>query len=164
MKSDILAKAPDVTIYHGVYPEHLRRSGAERVAMPKNRCFDKLSTGPGLNGLTKIVAKQLIKGESTWEGVIFTHCPCRLNASPIRFVPGPDEDRLQYQRASVCPYPGQPVIRAIEYELAETSLHGSYPSSDLTFLAELALYGQHVELPVQQFFRRSHPGQSTRGA
>jgi glycosyltransferase involved in cell wall biosynthesis len=47
--------------------------------------------------------------------------------------------------------------------LSQTSLHGSYPSSDLTFLAELALYGKFHVLPEYLFFRRSHPGQSTKG-
>ena len=47
--------------------------------------------------------------------------------------------------------------------LAKTSLHRSFPSSDLIFLAELALYGRYHILPEYLFFRRSHPGQSTKG-
>jgi hypothetical protein len=48
--------------------------------------------------------------------------------------------------------------------ISKTSLHGSYPSSDLVFLAELALYGKFYILPDRLFFRRSHSRQSTKGA
>ena len=48
--------------------------------------------------------------------------------------------------------------------VSKTLLHGSYPSSDLVFLAELALYGKFYVLPDRLFFRRSHPRQSTKGA
>jgi hypothetical protein len=47
--------------------------------------------------------------------------------------------------------------------LARTSLHGSFPSSDLVFMAELALYGRYFILPEYLFLRRSHPRQSTKG-
>jgi len=45
----------------------------------------------------------------------------------------------------------------------KTSLHGSYPSSDLVFLAELTLYGQYHVIPEPLFHRRIHPAQSTKG-
>ncbi len=48
--------------------------------------------------------------------------------------------------------------------VARTSLLGSYPSSDLVFLAELALYGRYYVMPEAVFYRRSHPEQSTNGA
>jgi glycosyltransferase involved in cell wall biosynthesis len=47
--------------------------------------------------------------------------------------------------------------------LSKTSLHGSFASSDLVFLAELALYGTFYVLPETLFHRRSHPAQSTKG-
>ena len=48
--------------------------------------------------------------------------------------------------------------------LSRTSLHGSFPSSDLVFQAELALYGRFYIVPEILFFRRSHPAQSTKGS
>lgn len=48
--------------------------------------------------------------------------------------------------------------------VAQTALQGSYPSADLVFLAELALYGKYFILPEKLFFRRMHPEQSTKGA
>ena len=47
--------------------------------------------------------------------------------------------------------------------IRQTALHGSYPSSDLVFLAELGLYGQFYIVPEPLFFRRNHPEQSTKG-
>ncbi len=47
--------------------------------------------------------------------------------------------------------------------ISKTALHGSYPSSDLVFLAELALYGRFYELPEYLFSPRNHPDQSTKG-
>ena len=49
-------------------------------------------------------------------------------------------------------------------EVRKTTLHGSYPSSDLVFLAELSLYGRFCEVPEYLFFPRYHPDQSTKGA
>jgi glycosyltransferase involved in cell wall biosynthesis len=46
----------------------------------------------------------------------------------------------------------------------KTSLHGSYPSSDLVFLAELALMGRFFEIPERLFLPREHSAQSTKGA
>ncbi len=48
--------------------------------------------------------------------------------------------------------------------VAKTSPHGSYPSSDLVFLAELALYGRYYIIPDPLYYRRFHAGQSTKGA
>jgi hypothetical protein len=48
--------------------------------------------------------------------------------------------------------------------LRQTSLLGSFPSSDLVLLAELALYGDFELLPEILFLRRSHPRQSTKGS
>jgi len=48
--------------------------------------------------------------------------------------------------------------------IRRTSLHGSYPSSDLVFLSELTLCGKFHELPEYIFFPRSHPDQSTKGS
>jgi glycosyltransferase involved in cell wall biosynthesis len=47
--------------------------------------------------------------------------------------------------------------------IVNTSLHGSYPSSDLVFLAELSLYGRYYIIPERLFFRRYHEEQSTKG-
>ena len=47
--------------------------------------------------------------------------------------------------------------------VSKTSLHGSFPSSDLVFLAELAFYGTFYVMPEPLFYRRMHAGQSTRG-
>ena len=47
--------------------------------------------------------------------------------------------------------------------VSKTSLHGSYPASDLVFLAELALYGRFYVIPEPLFYRRMHAGQSTIG-
>jgi glycosyltransferase involved in cell wall biosynthesis len=47
--------------------------------------------------------------------------------------------------------------------VAKTALHGSYPSADLVFLAELALYGRYYMTPEPLFYRRSHDTQSTKG-
>ncbi len=47
--------------------------------------------------------------------------------------------------------------------IRKTSLHGSYPSSDLVFLAELALHGQFYVIPEPLFYRRKHLEQSTKG-
>ncbi len=46
----------------------------------------------------------------------------------------------------------------------ETTLHGSFPSSDEVFLAEMALRGRFVEIPERLLSVRIHPQQSTRGA
>lgn len=48
--------------------------------------------------------------------------------------------------------------------VAKTSLHGSFPSSDLVFLAELTLYGKYYIIPDPLFSRRIHSSQSIRGA
>jgi glycosyltransferase involved in cell wall biosynthesis len=45
-----------------------------------------------------------------------------------------------------------------------TRLHGSFPASDLVFLAELAFYGRFHEIDAPLFFPRYHPDQSTKGA
>ena len=42
----------------------------------------------------------------------------------------------------------------------KTALHGSFPASDLVFLAELTFYGRFYELPEPLFFPRYHPEQS----
>ena len=47
--------------------------------------------------------------------------------------------------------------------LKMTPLMGSYPSSDIVLLAELALLGEYYEVPEYLFFRREHP-QTSRGA
>ncbi|MFN3980309.1 MAG: glycosyltransferase family 2 protein [Caldilinea sp.] len=46
----------------------------------------------------------------------------------------------------------------------ETQLHGSYPSSDEVFLAEVALRGEFYEIEDRLLDVRLHPNQSTRGA
>jgi glycosyltransferase involved in cell wall biosynthesis len=43
----------------------------------------------------------------------------------------------------------------------KTALHGSYPSSDMVLLAELALYGPFYEIPKPLFFPRYHSEQGT---
>jgi len=48
--------------------------------------------------------------------------------------------------------------------VAQTSLHGSYPSSDLVFFSELALIGKFEVMPDCLFYRRIHPAKSTMGA
>lgn len=48
--------------------------------------------------------------------------------------------------------------------ITKTSPHGSYPSSDLVFIAELSLYGRYYILPESLYFRRFHAEQSTKGA
>jgi glycosyltransferase involved in cell wall biosynthesis len=47
--------------------------------------------------------------------------------------------------------------------VSKTSLHGSYPSSDLVFIAELAFYGVFYVMPERLFYRRMHAEQSTKG-
>jgi glycosyltransferase involved in cell wall biosynthesis len=47
--------------------------------------------------------------------------------------------------------------------IRRTMLHGSFPSSDEIFLAEMALQGRFVELPERLLSVRIHPEQSTRG-
>jgi len=47
--------------------------------------------------------------------------------------------------------------------VAKTLLHGSFPSSDLVFLAELTLYGKYFIIPDPLFSRRIHLNQSIRG-
>jgi glycosyltransferase involved in cell wall biosynthesis len=44
--------------------------------------------------------------------------------------------------------------------LAQTRLHGNYPSADWVFLAELALVGKIREVPEPLFLRRLHEGTS----
>jgi glycosyltransferase involved in cell wall biosynthesis len=46
--------------------------------------------------------------------------------------------------------------------LRRTSLLGEYTGSDRNLLAELALHGPFFEIPEFLFFRRDHPGTSTR--
>lgn len=46
--------------------------------------------------------------------------------------------------------------------LKTTPLMGSYPSSDLVLLGELALHGEFYELPEYLFFKREHPYRSMR--
>lgn len=45
----------------------------------------------------------------------------------------------------------------------KTGLIGNYPSSDVVFIAELALYGQFYEIPEPLFLWRNHPSQSVKG-
>jgi len=47
--------------------------------------------------------------------------------------------------------------------VAQTSLmaDGSFPSADINFMAELALYGKFIEIPDYLFFRRWHTGASS---
>lgn len=59
---------------------------------------------------------------------------------------------------------GNPVYGLMRSDvIRKTSLHGSFPSSDLVFLTELALYGQIYIIPERLFFRRYHREQSTKG-
>ena len=44
--------------------------------------------------------------------------------------------------------------------VGKTALHGSFPASDLVFLAELTFYGRFCELPEPLFFPRYHADQS----
>jgi hypothetical protein len=46
--------------------------------------------------------------------------------------------------------------------LRQTTLLGTYLSSDIVLMAELVLHGKFVELPEQLFFRRMLPGASTK--
>jgi glycosyltransferase involved in cell wall biosynthesis len=46
--------------------------------------------------------------------------------------------------------------------LSRTRLHGNYNSADVILLEELALLGKIYEVPEYLFFRRIHPGISTR--
>jgi len=48
--------------------------------------------------------------------------------------------------------------------IRQTQLHGSYPSSDEVFLAEMAMRGRYYEIQDRILDVRLHPGQSTRGA
>jgi len=48
--------------------------------------------------------------------------------------------------------------------IRRTTMHGSYPSSDEVFLAELALIGQFFEIEERLLRVRRHEAQSTRGA
>jgi glycosyltransferase involved in cell wall biosynthesis len=47
--------------------------------------------------------------------------------------------------------------------VSQTGLIGGYPSADLVFLAELALYGPFHQIPEPLFVWRDHPEQSTKG-
>jgi glycosyltransferase involved in cell wall biosynthesis len=47
--------------------------------------------------------------------------------------------------------------------MRKTGLIGRYPSSDLVFLAELALHGRFYQIPECLFYWRDHPEQSTKG-
>lgn len=44
--------------------------------------------------------------------------------------------------------------------MERTRLHGTYPSADYVFLAELALLGTFATVPERLFLRRVHPGMS----
>ena len=48
-------------------------------------------------------------------------------------------------------------------EVRKTALMGNagYPSADVNFMAELALYGKFIEIPETLFYRRMHPGASS---
>jgi glycosyltransferase involved in cell wall biosynthesis len=46
--------------------------------------------------------------------------------------------------------------------LRKTRLIGSYSSSDIVLLSELALLGKYYEIPIPLFFRRDHPSSSIR--
>jgi hypothetical protein len=48
--------------------------------------------------------------------------------------------------------------------IRNTSLHGSYPSSDEVFLAEMALHGRFHEITERLLWVRVHQEQSTKGA
>lgn len=48
--------------------------------------------------------------------------------------------------------------------IRKTALHGSFPSSDEIFLAELAMNGKYYEIQDRLLQVRLHPEQSTRGA
>jgi len=48
--------------------------------------------------------------------------------------------------------------------IRQTRLHGSYPSSDLVFIAELSFYGSFYIIPDHLFLRRYHSEQSIRGS
>lgn len=48
--------------------------------------------------------------------------------------------------------------------IAKTAPHGSYPSSDLVYIAELSLYGRVFIVPEPLYYRRIHKEQSTKGS
>lgn len=56
-----------------------------------------------------------------------------------------------------------PVLGMIRADILKTTpLMGSYPSSDLVLLGELALHGKFCEIPEHLFFKRDHPYRSMR--
>lgn len=72
-------------------------------------------------------------------------------------------DRLrQYFRYYSYPKEANAVIGVIRTDvLRRSSRIGSYPSSDLVLMAELALAGEFVHVPEVLFYRRRHSHQST---
>lgn len=58
---------------------------------------------------------------------------------------------------------GNPMFGVIRRNVMEkTALIAPFPSSDMTFLAELVLYGKFCEVPERLYFHRIHPGVSSR--
>jgi glycosyltransferase involved in cell wall biosynthesis len=56
---------------------------------------------------------------------------------------------------------GNPMFAVVRREqMAKTALIAPFPSSDMTFLAELSLYGKFREIPDRLYFHRMHPGTS----
>jgi glycosyltransferase involved in cell wall biosynthesis len=73
--------------------------------------------------------------------------------------------RIRFQNLALYPDMAYQVSGLMRSALIKkTTLHGSYPSSDLVLLAELSLYGRFYEIPEPLFFPRYHSAQSTKGA
>jgi glycosyltransferase involved in cell wall biosynthesis len=69
---------------------------------------------------------------------------------------------IRYRNLVLTPDMGWQVFGLIRASvLRKTSLHGSYPASDLVLLAELSLHGDFYEIPERLLFPRYHPGQAT---
>jgi glycosyltransferase involved in cell wall biosynthesis len=74
------------------------------------------------------------------------------------------EPHIRFRDFTLHPDTGYQVSGLIRSSaIKKTSLHGSYPASDLVFLAELTFYGRFIELTEPLFFPRYHPDQSTKG-
>jgi len=70
---------------------------------------------------------------------------------------------LRFQQLALHPATAFEVSGLIRSSAArKTGLHGSFPASDLVFLAELALQGPFFEAPEILFYPRYHPQQSAR--
>jgi glycosyltransferase involved in cell wall biosynthesis len=133
--------------------EYFKWAAYDDVLAPEflSRCVEVLDRNPAV---VLCFPKSRIIDE---DGIILGEHQFKAEASS----PKP---HIRFANLALHPDTGFQVFGLMRAEVAsKTALIGSYPASDLVFLAELALYGQFHEIPEPLFLPRYHPEQSIKG-